>query len=407
MAAHPTTALRVTALLCLTLGASACSNPFSGLFSRGEDARPAPVPVAHSGGYNDGVEYPVRQPYPRAGDTAAQVVTGPGTRSVKLRADAPDRYTVVRGDTLWDISGKFLRDPWLWPEIWQVNDQIANPHLIYPGDVLRLVWIDGQPRIVMDRAGGAERLGPQIRVVPLEEAIDTIPYDAIAGFLSRPSVIEEDAIDTLPYVLDIKESHLVAGAGFTVYVRGTDAAAGTRYNLFHLGDIYRDPETNDKLGREALYVGTGVITQAGDPAKMQLIDTSREVLRGDRLMLEQPEIPANFFPSAPDVVVDGSIVSVVDGVQLIGQYQIVVLNRGALDGIERGQVLSIWQSGRTAVDRWGEKSLFGLGFNKRVELPEEQAGRLMVFKVDDQLSYGLVMSATSEISVGDKVRNPL
>ena len=257
------------------------------------------------------------------------------------------------------------------------------------------------------RDSGESRLGPQIRVQSLEQAVDTIPFEAIAGFLSRPTVIADDQLDGMPYIVDIKESHLVAGSGFTVYVRGTDAPAGTRFNIFNIGEVYRDPDTGKRLGHEALYVGTGRLESAGDVSRLFLTDTVREALRGDRLLLETPAPTANFMPRPPGVLVDGSIISVVDGVQLIGQYQIVVINRGMEDGIEPGQVLSIFQSGRTAIDRWGGKrSLWGLGPKERVTLPDEHAGELMVFKTENELSFALVMSAISEIKVGDSVRNP-
>jgi hypothetical protein len=405
MAAHSLTALRIVALTCIALGLSACAarDAVGGLFGQRANERPEPVPISQPNVYKDGVEFPVRQPYPRDAESGQMVQEG--TSSVRLRPNAPERYTVVRGDTLWDISGKFLNDPWYWPEIWQANDQIANPHLIYPGDVLRLVWIDGKPRIVMDRGDG--RLGPQIRVEPLGQAINTIPYDAIAGFLSRPTVIAKDKIDGLPYIVDIKESHLIAGSGFTVYIRGTDAPVGTRFNVFHIGDEYRDPDTGDKLGHEALYVGTGRVTGTGvDVSSLLLTETVRETLRGDRLLMETTVPTANFLPRPPGVVVDGKILSVVDGVQLIGQYQIVVINRGAADGLEPGQVLSIYRSGKTAVDRWGKRTLWGLGPKERVDLPEQHNGVMMIFKTESVLSFALVMSATSEIRVGDAVRNP-
>ena len=402
MAAHPTHALRIAALTCIALGLASCAVP--GIFSKRSKENPEPIPISQPGKYKDGVEFPVRQPYPRDGSGGSTVVEQ-GTSATRLRADAPDRYTVVRGDTLWDISAMFLKDPWYWPEIWQANDQIANPHLIYPGDVLRLVWIDGQPRIVRD--GGDSRLGPQIRVQSLDQAVDTIPYEAIAGFLSRPTVLTNEQVKGAPYILEIKESHLVAGSGFTVYVRGTDAPVGTRFNVFNIGDKYRDPDTGRNLGNEAMYVGTGRVVSSGDTARVQLVETTREVLRGDRLLLETPVSTASFLPRAPDVVVDGTILSVVDGVQLISQYQIVVINRGARDGIETGHVMSIFQSGNTAIDRWDKRRAWGFGANKKVQLPDEHAGELLIFKTEEQISFALVMNTTSEVHVGDAVRNPI
>lgn len=410
MVAQSSRALRIAATISLalafsgTLSGCAARDAVTGIFKRAPEEPTEPVKISQPKPYKDGVEFPVRQPFPTHGSN--QQVVQEGSVATRLRPDAPDRYTVVRGDTLWDISAMFLKDPWFWPEIWQANDQIANPHLIYPGDVLRLVWIDGKPRIVRDT--GPQRLGPQIRVQGLDQAVDTIPYDAIAGFLSRPTVIPKDQLDGLPYIVDIKEGHLVAGTGVTAYIRGSEAPVGTRFNIFNIGEIYRDPDTGKRLGYEALFVGTGRVTSDGDVSRLLLTDTVREALRGDRLLLETPKPTANFLPRPPEVIVDGKIVSVVDGVQLIGQYQIVVINRGAEDGIEPGQVLSIFQSGRVATDRWGGKrTLWGIGPKEKVTLPDEHAGELMVFKTETELSYALVMSAVSEIHVGDSVRNPI
>ncbi|MEM6641061.1 MAG: LysM peptidoglycan-binding domain-containing protein, partial [Pseudomonadota bacterium] len=336
MVAHSSRALRVSALCAVALIFSGCAarDAITGMFKRDAEVDKEPVRISQPKPYKDGVEFPVRQPYPTYTD--GQQVAASGRAATRLRDDAPDRYTVVRGDTLWDISGKFLKDPWYWPEIWQANNQIANPHLIYPGDVLRLIWVDGQPRIVRD--DGSVQLGPQIRVQSLDQAVDTIPYDAIAGFLSRPTVIPMGELDALPYIVETREGHLVAGTGLTVYVRGTDAPVGTRFNVFNIGEVYRDPDTGKRLGHEALFVGTGRLTSDGDVSRLFLTDTVREALRGDRLMLETPAPSANFVPRPPEVLVDGKILSVVDGVQLIGQYQIVVINRGEVDGLEAGQV---------------------------------------------------------------------
>ncbi len=357
--------------------------------------------------------YPVRQP-PLAN---RKLATGPdtggyvgqsGRSSIKLRADAPQNYTVVKGDTLWDISGLFLQDPWNWPEIWQVNPQIQNPHLIYPGDVLSLVWVDGQPRIMINQQAGGGRLSPQIRVLPLAAAIPTIPYDAISPFLSKPRVMSAEEAGSLPYVLEMKESHIIAGSGFTVYTRGNnEAQVGDRYNIMHVGDPLYDPETKRVVGFQTHHVGGGRVILQGDPSKLFLNETSREVLRGDRLV-SQDIVPAqDFVPSAPRYVVDATIIDVIEGVKLIGQYQIVVLNRGKKHGLETGNVLSVYQRGDVIRDRFADRSLFSRTFfAPKVKLPDEQAGRMMVFRVQEDLSYALIMQATSEIHVGDKAVNP-
>ncbi len=323
---------------------------------------------------------------------------------VALAEGVPDRYVVQPGDTLWDIANVFLKDPWYWPEIWHVNPEIENPHLIYPGDVLALVWIDGQPRITAVR-GSAYRLSPQARITPLEQAARSIPYEQIAAFLSKGLVLERDQIEGLPYILATRDKHLIAAAGNDVYVRGGEPAQpGTRYSVVHVGDALVDPDNNQVVGYQGIYVGEGALARGGDPATVTLTSTNREALRGDRLLPESVDIPLNFFPKAPDSDIEGRIISVVDGVSQIGQYMVVVLNRGARDGLAPGHVLTVFQAGDVVTDRFGGNSMF---YGEEVKLPDEEAGTVMVFKVYDRIAYGLVMEATSAIHVLDAVRNPI
>jgi len=336
--------------------------------------------------------------------SAAAVQAG-GDR-VLLAENHPEEYVVQKGDTLWDISKMFLKDPWYWPEIWQVNPQIANPHLIYPGDVLVLIYVDGQPRLF--NRGSAERLSPQVRSERIEAAIVSIPYDQIAAFLSRGLVIEKGEVAALPYMLATRGDHLIAGAGNDIYVRGNVAAPGTRYSVVHIGDELVDPDDNSVVGFQGIYVGEGAVSRGGDPATVHLIDTTREALQGDRLIPEAVDIPLTFFPKAPASAIDGKIISVVDGVSLIGQYQVIVINRGTRDGLANGDVLTVFQAGETVKDRFAGGKLRGgslLG-GESVKLPDEEAGTVMVFKVYDRISYALVMEATSDIHVYDAVRNP-
>ncbi len=389
---------------------TACSlNPFakdeqpssSGMASSGEQAMTQPVQVARPAAPY--VASPAAQP-------AYQSAPAPSASPVRLRADHPDRYTVVRGDTLWDISARFLEDPWLWPEIWQVNPQIDNPHLIYPGDVISLVYVDGRPQLRVDRGGAAptglrtERLSPQIRSAPLDQAIETIPYDLIKPFISRPAVIEKGEAKRLPYVLSTK-GHLIAGADHEVYVRGSDFNEGTRYSIVHVGEKLRDPDDGDVLGYEGIYAGEGRIIRDGDPATLYLKETEREVLEGDRLVPSDARPRLDFIPRAPEQAVSGSIISVFDGVALIGQYQIVAINRGQRHGVEPGHVLAIYQAGDKVRDPY-KAGMLGSLLGGRVRLPEERAGEMMVFRSYDRMSYALVMEATSEIRVGDKIQNP-
>ncbi len=316
---------------------------------------------------------------------------------VPLASGHPNEYVVKVGDTLWDIAGKFLNDPWYWPEIWYVNPDIANPHLIYPGDVLGLIYIDGQPRITNLR-GSAYRMSPQARVTPLTEAINSIPYESVSAFLSSGVVLEKDQADALPYIVATRGEHLVAAAGNEVYVRGlADDRPGLRFNVVHIGDPLRDPDDNRLIGYQGHLVGEGTLRRGGDPGSFALTDTVQEIVQGDRLLPESVDIPLNFLPRAPSSVIDGRIISVLGGVTQIGQYQVVVINRGMNDGLAVGDVLSVFQAGETVRDRIAGGD---------VKLPDEDAGTVMIFKAYDRISYGLVMEATTVIHVLDAVRNP-
>jgi hypothetical protein len=335
---------------------------------------------------------------------AAQEAAASG--GVALNPGHPDQYVVKRGDTLWDISAMFLRDPWYWPEIWHANPQIENPHLIYPGDVLTLVYVDGKPQLQLQRggaaiAGGTEKLSPQVREQPIEDAIPTIPLETIKAFLSRGAILQKDEIEKLPYVVSIRGQHLVGAAGNDLYVRGDVQGVDYGYNVVHPGAKLVDPDDGDVVGYEGVFVGSGAIRRVGDPATLFLKESAREVLEGDRLISQTFRYPATFQPRPPAQPVDGSIIHVVDGVSQIGQYQVVVINRGSRDGLEPGNVLRIWQSGDKIEDHRKPGRI-----SRNVRLPEEPAGLSIVFRTYDRMSYALVVQATGEIHVLDKVRNP-
>jgi hypothetical protein len=377
--------LRLTAAsLALTL-AGCGLNPFA------DDAPPAaaaPAPTAST--YDRGQS---SRPEPTPYEPVLERINEP----VPLADGAPNEYVVKVGDTLWDIAATFLKDPWYWPEIWYVNPDIVNPHLIYPGDVLGLVYIDGQPRITNVRAS-TYRLSPQARVTPLTESITSIPYEDIAAFLSSGVILERGQADRLPYLLSTRGDHLMASAGNEIYVRGiSENRPGARYTVVKVGDPLYDPDDNRLIGYQGITVGDGTLRRGGDPATVALTDTSQEATPGDRLLPETVDIPLNFFPRSPSSAIDGRIISVVGGVTQIGQYQVVVLNRGDNNGVSVGDVLKVWQTGATVNDRFG---------GGKVRLPDEEAGTVMVFKTYDRISYGLVMEATQAIHIHDTVRNP-
>jgi hypothetical protein len=392
-------------VLAMALALAGCStmqrlNPFGG----DEEEAPPPAPRTSTMPTGSSSMDANRSAPPPAAQS--QPVMQQVSEPIPLAAGAPNEYVVKEGDTLWDIASTFLRDPWYWPEVWYINPQVENPHLIYPGDVLAMVTIDGRQRITNVRAS-TYRLSPQARVTPLTESITSIPYEQISAFLSKGLVLEKDQADQLPYILSTRGDHLIAAAGNDVYIRGGNAVpTGTRYSVVHVGDELRDPDDNDLLGYQGVYIGEGALSRGGDPATVSLTDTNREALNGDRLIPETVDIPLNFFPKAPDIDVDGRIISVVDGVSLIGQYQVVVLNRGARNGLAPGDVLTVFQDGEKINDRYAGGFLNTIGGGETVKLPDEEAGTIMIFKVYDRIGYGLVMEATSDIHVLDSVRNP-
>lgn len=399
-----TQSLRITAI-ALLLSVAGCSlNPFAS-----DDPPPTRTPIDRTASAPSGSRSmdpnPVGQAAPQTNYAQAQAAPS----RVPLADGHPDQYTVQEGDTLWDIASTFLRDPWYWPEVWHINPQVENPHLIYPGDVLALVMIDGRERITNVRAS-TYRLSPQARITPLTESVASVPYEAIASFLSRGLVLEKGQAEELPYILATRGDHIMAAAGNDVYVRGNDpVATGTRFSVVHVGDELIDPDDGRTVGFAGDFIGEGVLSRGGDPATLSLTDTNREALQGDRLVPETVDIPLNFFPKAPNFEVDGRIISVVDGVSLIGQYQVVVINRGARDGLGAGDVLSVFQTGQTVRDRFATGGLMGktrVTGGEKVKLPDEEAGTVMVFKVYDRIGYGLVMEASSDIHVLDAVRNP-
>ena len=257
--------------------------------------------------------------------------------TVQLNPDHPETYTVQEGDTLWDLATRFLSEPWRWREIWQSNPQIDNPDLIYPGDVLTLIFPGGEPSLVVTRAGGRPtvKLSPTVREISLDElAVPTIPIDAIQQFLLRPRVVGEDELEQSPYIVSLGSEHLVGGSGSKIYARGFGRDLGNRYIVYRQGNPYVDPVSGEVLGYEAIHIADAVLVRSGDPATMVISRSTREVLKGDRLLVvTEDTISSHFYPKSPDTAVEGQIISVVDGVTQIGQGQVVVLNLVPVTGL--------------------------------------------------------------------------
>lgn len=315
----------------------------------------------------------------------------------ELRSDHPERYTVVKGDTLWDISARFLSNPWYWPEIWHVNPQVANPHLIYPGDRLALVYIDGKPRITKVASNDVVKLSPEVRSTPIDTPIPAIPLDAISSFLTDTRIVTPEELSGAPYVLEGEDGRIITGAGDRIYARGQKPAE--KVGIFRRTKEFVDPETGEFLGLEARSIGAGEVTaENGDVLTLQLTSSNQEIRIGDRLLtnVNRP-IATSFVPSAPEQEIEGQMIAVDGGVSQIGQFNVVAINRGTREGLESGNVLAVLKSGNLVRDPVTSET---------IQLPSERAGLLMVFKVYDKMSYGLILQATRPLSVGDKVTNP-
>ncbi|MDA0788503.1 MAG: LysM peptidoglycan-binding domain-containing protein [Proteobacteria bacterium] len=333
-----------------------------------------------------------------------------------LREDHPDQYIVREGDTLWEIASMFLTDAWLWPEIWHVNPRIENPHLIYPGDEIVLSYVEGAPRLSVNRgeASRTVRLGPEqrvrkgdrfvkvepkIRVSALANAIPAIPLDAIANLLTTGSIVEQYRLAEAPYILSGTGDRLLFGPGDQLYARGNWGEDTSVYGIFRKGNVYIDPETSEVLGFEAIQVGAArVESRERDIVTLQLTQVTEDVRIGDRLMAtEEQRVESTFFPKPPKRDVNGVIMTVLGGVTQVGRNSVVAVNRGLTSGLDVGDVLAVYKSGNITRDR--ERG-------ERVRLPAERAGLLMIFRSFEKMSYGLVLQTEEPLRVGDVVRNP-
>jgi nucleoid-associated protein YgaU len=322
----------------------------------------------------------------------------------ELSGSHPQKHVVVKGDTLWDISEKFLANPWMWPEIWHANPQVDNSHLIFPGDIIKLVYIDGKPRLVVEgrkykMSPTTIKLVPSVRIRPLDEAISTIPLDQIEQFLSRSRVVQTRELDAAPYALMGEEERLIVGAGDSMYARGDFSDGVKVYGVYRRGQRFVDPQTGELLGLQALDIGTVKVKAIADEvATLDVTRTTEEIRIGDRLLpYEQRSIESTFFPSAPEEDINGVIMAVEGGLTNVGRMDVVVINRGDREGLEVGNVLAIYQQGALITDRIGKD---------KVRLPDEKSGLLMVFRTFEKMSFALVLEAERPLHVSDFVRNP-
>lgn len=345
-----------------------------------------------------------------------------GADEVQLKPDHPDRYTVKKGDTLWDISSRFLSSPWYWPRVWKINDQIKNPHLIYPGDVILLRYVGGKPELTVLRneklplaeaapqeaplplpppppgsTGRTVKLEPGIHVEPISDAIPTIPPDAIVPFLTNPLVVGDKELEQAGYITTGLDDRIALGDHSEFYARGLNSDA-EYFQIFRRGRAIRNPDTGETLAYEAIYLGDAKELVAGDPAKLIVTSVKQEIQPTDRLLAAPPRAPLPYYyPSAPTGQVHGYIVSALNAVSAIGTYGIVALTVGKREGIEEGNVLRVMRHVGSRQDPVTHADY---------KLPDEESALVMVFRVFDKVSYAMVMRSTRPVNIGDAVITP-
>ncbi|HLF96557.1 MAG TPA: LysM domain-containing protein [Methylococcaceae bacterium] len=349
--------------------------------------------------------------------------TGARSREVALAADHPASYTIAPGDTIWSVAGKFLQDPAQWPQLWSNRHQAEQP--LFAGDTLTLVEQGGQARLVLQRgsaapaASGGEaastasgkdtpyeiKVQPRIREVPADQAIPIIPLDHIRQFLTTPRVVSPEELADAPRVVRVADEHITGGAGDRIYVAGIEESSRDGYTLFRAGKPYKDGGNGEIVGYESVYVGdTRLQSMSEDVATLLMTRSVREILPGDRLLpIAEEIIPTHYTPHAPEKNIQGHIVGVVDGVTQIGQYNVVILDRGEEDGVEIGHTLDILQRGGYKQEGY-TRNFFSE--EEKLRLPDEFSGSLLVFRPFERVSYALVMKATRAIHINDIVRTP-
>lgn len=364
-----------------------------------------------------------------AAAAASQAASGAETANPRCAflPNAPDQHVVVRGDTLWDISGHFLQHPWCWPEVWGMNrEEIHNPHWIYPGQIVYFDRAAGRLRLgkpvgessaaAADGRGDASgvptvKLAPQLRTEGLgQDAVPSIPSQAIEPFLSQPLVISEGELKDAPRIVATQEGRVNIGKDDKAYVRG-DIKTGTSFQVFRAGKPLNDPATGSILGYEAAYLGTIKLERAArtpdEAHAFKVVSAKEEMGVGDRLLPVPPTPIINYVPHPPETQIDARVVSIYGGVTHAGQNQIVSVNRGRKDGIDIGTVLELYRYGPEVVDKTqGKFWAFGSFGRDKVKLPDNRYGNLFIFRVFDNISYGLVMQVTDAVQVGDVAKSP-
>lgn len=322
---------------------------------------------------------------------------------LQLVDNPPDRHIVVRGDTLWGISGKFLKQPWRWPEIWNMNKaEIKNPHWIYPGDVIMLDYVDGKPRLKIGKSVGSTgngRLQPKVYSEAVQQIVPSIPSNAIEPFLSQPLIIEPGAHDNVARIIASQEDRVFMGSGDTAFVTGIPDASVVNWNIFRPGKALKDPDTGEVLGHEAFFLGSARLVQPGEPASVSIMIAKEEIGRGDRLLPTPPANIVAYVPHRPEQEISGKIVSIYGGLREGGASSVVAINRGRNDALEVGHVLALYRNRVSfGYDEKGKKV--------STPIPEERYALVFVFRVFDRVSYALVVESAKSVMIGDSFKNP-
>ena len=335
--------------------------------------------------------------------------------TIVYEPEYPETYIVQEGDTLWDISTVFLRDPWFWPEIWFKNPQVENPHLIYPGDTLAIIYIGGERKVQVATRGAEEselaettdglkivKVNPRVRSKPIDATIPVVPIDSIRHLLDRPIVLDEATVKNSAYVLASLDNHLINSLNDKLYVRKLDTSlGGGRYQIYRPNRPLYDPITNELLGYEALYVGESKLLLRGDPASVRVTRSNREILRDDRVMpIDNTNFERDFIPRPPSSKVSGHIVALLDAISQTGIYQTIAINLGSRDGLVSGNILRIRRTGDVVRDKNEKDPTF------LVKLPDEQIGMAMIIRSFEKMSYALIMEADFPITLQDYVESP-
>ncbi|HUN92109.1 MAG TPA: LysM domain-containing protein [Burkholderiaceae bacterium] len=352
-----------------------------------------------------------RYPVTREQHRIAEQVASAGVPLSALAPSAPDRYTVKSGDTLWGISSMYLTSPWRWPELWGMNrQQVHNPHLIYPGQVLELIKGDGRARLQLANGaypggpGDTVRLSPEVRDAGSGTgiAISSIPNNLIEPFLSRPLIVAAKDLDAYPRIVATPENRVYLGRGDIAYARGLTDDAVANYHVFRPATALYDPDDTDRktpIAYEAHYLGTAHVAKRGEVATIRVMDSKEEFGVGDRMVPITREPLVRYVPHTPDRSVEGRILSVYSGEETAGSDAIVAVNRGTRDGLEVGHVLALLRTGATVRDQTVERKEY-------IKLPDERIGEMFVFRVFDTISYALILRTTDAVKVGDRFTSP-